>query len=223
MNAILLAAGRGERLRPLTDTTPKPLLDIGGTTLIEHQLGKLVQAGISEVVINLRHLGNQIQSKLGDGRAYDLRIEYSVESQRLETGGGIKNALSILGDEPFLVVSADTYTDYDYSLLISGLPDLSLGLLLMTDNPVHHLAGDFAIDTDDVLQFEGQKYTYTGISVLSPELVRNVPEQSFTLRKVFDQAISDRRLHGTLHDGYWCDVGTSERLQALRQKMSGTA
>lgn len=223
MKAFLLAAGRGERLRPLTDSTPKPLLDIGGTTLIEHQLEKLVQVGISEVVINLRHLGNQIQSKLGDGRAYGIRIEYSVETQKLETGGGIKNALSKLGDEPFLVVSADTYTDHDYSLLISGLPDLSLGLLLMTGNPVHHLEGDFAIDTNGVLRFEGEKYTYTGIAVLSPELVRNVPEQSFTLRKVFDQAISDRRLHGILHTGYWCDVGTIERLQALRQKMGGAA
>ncbi len=223
MKAILLAAGRGERLRPLTDTTPKPLLDIGGTTLIEHQLGKLVQAGISEVVINLRHLGNLIQSKLGDGRAYGIKIVYSVETQRLETGGGIKNALSKLGDEPFLVVSADTYTDYDYSLLISGLPDLSLGLLLMTDNPVHHLEGDFAIDADGVLQLEGEKYTYTGIGVLTPALVRNLPEHSFKLRKVLDQAISDHRLHGILHTGYWCDVGTVERLQALRQKMSGAA
>ena len=160
MKAMVLAAGRGERLRPLTRTLPKPLLQVAGKTLIEHQLDRLKAAGISEVVINLHHLGEQIEALLGDGGEMGLAITYSVEEELLETGGGIKQALPLLGDEPFLVVSADTYHDIDYAGIPSALDSGMLGLLVMTANPAHHPGGDFSIDKAGVLRHDGKKLTY---------------------------------------------------------------
>lgn len=216
MKAMLLAAGLGKRLRPLTQTTPKPLLRVGSKRLIEYQIENLVAAGITEIVINLHHLADQIESFLGDGRALGVQIEYSREPDLLETGGGIKQALAQLGDDPFIVVSADTYIEFDFSRLPSVLPSGCLGCLLMTNNPAHHPVGDFAIAADGVLQAAGECLTYTGTAVLAPDLVSGEPDGAFALRKVFDEAIAAGRLRGMKHDDYWCDVGTLERLEAVR-------
>lgn len=218
MKAMLLAAGRGERLRPLTDVTPKPMLELAGTTLIEHQLTRLQAAGITEVVINLHHLGQKIIDRLGNGANLGLSIEYSHEQELLETGGGILQALSLLGEAPFIVVSADTFHDIDYRALPQALDNDLLGLLVMVENPRHHAAGDFAIDPHGRLSHEGARLTYSGTAVLAPDLVRETGERVFKLRRVFDPAISAGRLQGVRHEGYWYDVGTPERYDELRRR-----
>jgi MurNAc alpha-1-phosphate uridylyltransferase len=215
MKAMVLAAGRGERLRPLTETLPKPLLEVAGKSLIEHQLDRLKAAGIREVVINLHHLGEQIEALLGDGREQGLAITYSVEDELLETGGGIRKALPLLGNEPFLVVSADTYHDIDYSEITSMLDSGMLGLLVMTANPAHHPEGDFSIDQKGVLHHDGKRLTYSGFGVLSPALFAGVTETAFKLRQVFDAAIDAGKMQGFRHDGFWCDVGTMDRYEQL--------
>ncbi len=219
MKAMLLAAGLGKRLRPITNTTPKPMLEVAGKPLIEHHLVRLAKAGIQEVVINVHHLGEQIQEKLGDGARLGLKIRYSVETQLLETGGGIKKALPMLGDSPFLVASADTYLDFDLGRLPNKLPSGMLGLLVMTDNPAHHPKGDYASGDNSVLQIDGDLLTYTGTGILHPDLVRDVPESVFMLRQVFDSAVRAGKFLGVEHDGYWCDVGTESRLKQLREKL----
>ena len=219
MKAMLLAAGLGKRLRPITNTTPKPMLEVAGKPLIEHHLARFLDAGVEEVVINVHHLGEQIQEKLGNGARLGLKIRYSVETQLLETGGGIKKALPMLGDSPFLVASADTYLDFDLGRLPNQLPSGMLGLLVMTDNPVHHQEGDYAHDDNSMLQIDGDLLTYTGTGILHPDLVRDVPETVFTLRQVFDVAVRDGKFLGIEHDGYWCDVGTESRLKQLREKL----
>ncbi|MBT4163158.1 MAG: nucleotidyltransferase family protein [Gammaproteobacteria bacterium] len=220
MRAMLLAAGLGKRLRPLTNSLPKPLLVAGGRTLIEHQLVRLAAAGITEIVVNLHHLADQISEKLGDGAAYGVAIEYSQEPVLLETGGGFKEALSILGEDPVAVVSADTYIDFDFASLPESLPEGCLGCLVMTENPLHHPEGDFSMAKDGVLGTESDTCTYTGVGVLSPEIVRHVEDDIFKLRRVFDEAIASGRLIGIQHDGYWCDVGTEERYLDLQKHLS---
>lgn len=219
MKAMLLAAGLGKRLRPITDTTPKPLIEVGGKSLIEHQLARLREAGIQDVVINLHHLGGQIQSRLGDGAQLGVNISYSIEPDLLETGGGVKKALPMLGEAPFLVTSADTYLDFDLDLLPTELPAGMLGLLVMTNNPEHHPKGDYALGENSLLQLDGDKLTFTGTAILHPDLVRDVPESVFMLRQVFDEAVGAGRFLGIKHDGYWCDVGTEKRLNGLRNKL----
>lgn len=219
MKAMLLAAGLGNRLRPLTDSVPKPLLEAGGKSLIEHQILRLKAAGVTNVVINVHHLAGKIMDCLGDGGQFGVKIEYSIEAQLLETGGGIKNALSLLGSEPFLVVSADTYLDFDYSDLVKPILADELGVLLMTQNPEHHPQGDFAIDGSGILRSDGDCKTYTGVSVLSPKLVEHISDDRFPLRQVFDPAVAAGQLRGVLHTGYWCDVGTPDRLDQLREKL----
>lgn len=218
--AMLLAAGFGKRLRPLTDVTPKPLLVAGERTLIEHHLQRLAEAGIRDVVINLHHLGEKIRAHLGDGDGLGMNIVYSPESSLLETGGGIKRALPMLGDDPVVIVSSDTYIDLDFSRLPATLPDGCLGCLVMVSNPPHHPTGDFSLRSDGVLGEDGERLTYTGISVLSPELVRYEADEAFMLRQVFDPAIRAGKLRGIHHDGYWCDVGTAERLDGLREYLA---
>ncbi len=220
MKAMVLAAGLGKRLRPLTLETPKPLISVGGRPLVEYQLEKLCQAGVEEVVVNLHHLGEQIEKTLGDGSRLGLNIQYSRETELLETGGGILRALPLLGDEPFLCISGDTYSEFDLSLLPENLPEDSLGLMVMTDNPPHHPSGDFQITDDGVLKLassdDSQTFTYTGVAIFSPELVQGESEDSFPLRQVFDKAIAAGRMHGICFTGYWCDVGTMDRLEELR-------
>ena len=221
---MILAAGLGKRLRPLTDEIPKPLLRAGGQSLIEHQLHHVYSAGITDVVINTHHLAEQFEPKLGDGSRYGLRIQYSHERERLETGGGIKRALHLLGSEPFLVVSADTFIEFDFRKLLEPLPDKINGRLLMTTNPPHHPKGDFALDDTGMLRLaaddtSGDKLTYTGIGIMSAGLINRCAETTFTLRHVFDEAVAAGAMQGLYHDGYWCDVGTEQRLQQLRLKL----
>ena len=216
---MLLAAGKGIRMKPLTDTLPKPLLPINGTTLIEMHLEALATLGFREFVINLHHLGELIEEKLGDGSDRGISIQYSREAELLETGGGIKNALGLLGDETFGVVSADTYIEMNYGLFRQPLKQGSMGRLVMAENPAHHPEGDFSLDDSGILDLAGDKLTYTGLAILSPELVKDVPEDVFMLRKVFDIAVANGQLEGLVHDGFWCDVGTVERYRSLIREL----
>ena len=218
MKAMLLAAGLGVRLRPLTNRLPKPLLRAGKATLIEHQLNRLKAAGVHEVVINLHYLGHLIEEQIGDGSDWGLNIQYSREPKLLETGGGIKAALEFLGDEPFAVISSDTYIEMDYNNLSTTLPENSLGCLVMVPNPIHHPEGDFGLQEGNLCH-EGAKMTYSGIGVLSPQLLQNVESEVFTLRRVFGAAIDAQRLNGLAFHGYWCDVGTVERYEGLKKHL----
>ena len=219
MKAMLLAAGLGKRLKPITDNLPKPLIEVAGRTLIEHHIARLKAAGFEDIVVNLHHLGDQIKARLGDGSSSGVNIRYSVETELLETGGGVKKALPMLGDSPFLVISADTYLEFDLSRLRKDLPDGMLGLLLMTNNPPHHLKGDYALGDNGMLRPEGKLLTYTGTGILHPDLVRDVSWPMFTLKAVFDEAIRHKKILGLKHKGYWCDVGTESRLTEVREKL----
>lgn len=220
MKAMLLAAGLGQRLRPLTETTPKPLLEVDGTTLIERHLVRLAAAGIRDVIINVHHLAEQVVERLGDGSRYGVSVVYSREKELLETGGGIKRALPMLGDSPFIVISADVFIDYPLEQLPSEMVADSLAHLVMVGNPPHHPDGDFAIETSGRLSHQGDCRTWASVMVMRPELVRDVTADSFKLRLVFDDAVSRGQLTGELYTGYWCDVGTMERYQDLLAHVS---
>ena len=226
MKAMVLAAGLGTRLRPLTLRVPKPLLEAGGRPLIEYQLDKLAAAGVTEVIINLHHLGDRIESALGNGARFGLRITYSKEPEPLETGGGIVRALPLLGTAPFVCISGDTWSRFDLRQLPASLPPGCPGLMVMADNPTHHPGGDFLLAEDGSLHLkdsgaQGRALTYMGTGVFSPELVREAPPQPFALRRVFDRAIAAGNMYGLHYDGYWCDVGTIERLEELRRYLNG--
>lgn len=218
MKAMILAAGRGERMRPLTDHTPKPLLQVGGRRLIEYHIQNLVSAGIKELVINHAHLGDQIERFLGDGSRYGAIIQYSGEEQALETGGGIFNALPRLGDAPFVVVNGDVWTDYSFD----NLPSVVNGLahLVLVDNPEHHPQGDFCLQNGLVLNDAEPRLTFSGISVLSPRLFNSCSQGAFPLAPLLRQAMQTGGVTGEHYEGEWCDVGTPERLTCLDQKLS---
>ncbi len=218
MKAMVLAAGFGRRLRPLTDHTPKPLLQAGEKTLIEYQLDRIAACGINEVIINLHHLGEQIRRHI-DSLQLPLDITFSDEEVALETGGGIRRALPLLGDDPFLVVSADTYMEGDLGALLDPLPAQCDGRLLMTANPAHHPTGDFAVGEDGWLVADGECLTYSGIGLLSPALIAGETDGVFPLRRVFDRSIEQGRLLGEVHRGFWWDVGTEERLATLKARL----
>ena len=214
MKAMILAAGRGERMRPLTDETPKPLLRIGGQTLIERHVNALAAAGIRELVINHAHLGEQLVQALGDGAACGVDIQWSAEpAGALETGGGIFNALPLLGDAPFVVVNADIWTDFPFS----ELPDEPDGLahLVLVDNPAHHPEGDFVLSSDRVSQGGGARLTFSGIGVYRPELFSGCSAGAFPLAPLLRQAMDDGRVSGACYHGVWFDIGTPERLQEV--------
>lgn len=216
MKAMVLAAGRGERLRPLTDTLPKPLAPVAGKPLVGYHLEALAKAGVREVVINLSWLGDRIKSALGDGRDYGVRIHYSEEGPvPLETGGGIFNALPLLGAEPFVVVNGDVWTDIDFDRLM--LDDAADACLVLVRNPAHNVRGDFALDGDTVLERDVslQSYTYAGVGVYRPEFFAGCSPGKFPLLPLLKRAIAARRLRGWLHQGDWCDVGSIERLKEL--------
>jgi MurNAc alpha-1-phosphate uridylyltransferase len=219
MKAMLLAAGRGERMRPLTDHTPKPLLVAGGKPLIVWHLEALARAGVRDVIINLSWLGPQISQALGDGRNFGLRIQYSEEgSPPLETGGGIFQALPLLGPGPFLVVNGDTFTDIDVSALrLSAAADARL---VLVPNPPQHPRGDFALDGAAVLDRDPRPFTYSGIGVFSPALFAGCSAGRFALLPLFRRACAAGRLQGQRHDGLWRDIGTPERLAALDQELA---
>lgn len=220
MRAMILAAGRGERMRPLTDHTPKPLLAAGPEPLIGHHLHRLAQAGFTEVVINLAHMGEQIAAALGDGVRYGLRIRYSREPEgALETAGGIRQALPLLGAEPFLLINGDIYTDYPLAALRRPLPGLAH--LVLVPNPGHHPRGDFALGTDGRLALEGKRLTYAGIGVYSPRLFERLPEGRRPLAPLLLEAIAAGQVSGERFDGLWIDVGTPERLEQARIHAQG--
>jgi len=218
MRAMILAAGRGERLRPLTDHTPKPLLPVGGVPLIVWHIRHLAAAGITDLVINHAWHGDKIEAVLGDGAQFGVRIAYSSEGKALETAGGIATALPLLGDAPFLVVNGDVLTDVDFASLAkraAGL-DGALAHLVMVDNPVHHPAGDFGLLADGRLSAnpaDGMPLTFAGIGVYHPALFADTsPHQPAKLAPLLRAAMADGRVGGERHAGLWLDVGTAERL-----------
>jgi len=213
--AMVLAAGRGERLRPITDTLPKPLVAVAGKPLIVYHLEALARAGVRDVVINLSWLGEKIRAALGDGARHGVRITYSEEGPvPLETGGGIHRALPLLGPRPFLVVNADVWTDADFSRFLT-LDEGADARLLLAPNPPHHSRGDFGLEGGFVVERDSDRCTYTGIGMYRPELFAGCEPGKFPLLPLLRRAIAARRLHGELYRGEWLDIGSPDRLAWL--------
>ncbi|AWY41534.1 mannose-1-phosphate guanylyltransferase [Pseudomonas putida] len=212
MKAMILAAGKGERMRPLTLTTPKPLVRAGGVPLIEYHLRALAAAGFTEIVINHAWLGQQIEDYLGDGSRYGVSIQYSAEGEPLETGGGIFRALPLLGDEAFVVVNGDIWTDYDFSVLHQHI--VGLAHLVLAENPAHHPSGDFQLIDGQVRDGQpgNSNLTYSGIAVLHPQLFEGCSAGAFKLAPLLRTAMANGQVSGERLNGQWVDVGTHERL-----------
>jgi MurNAc alpha-1-phosphate uridylyltransferase len=211
---MLLAAGRGERMGALTATQPKPLLTIGDRALIEHHVARLAASGIDKLVINLSYRGADIRKRLGDGRRYGVSIAYSDEGEPpLETGGGIVQALPLLGREPFLLVNSDIYTDFDFRVLVEG-PHVPA--LVLVPNPSHNARGDFGLDAGGFLSASPPLSTYAGIAIFHPKSFLELPLGRRPLKPLLDAAIARRELRGFPYSGFWLDVGTPERLEEAR-------
>ena len=224
MKAMILAAGRGVRMRPLTDTTPKSLLAVGGKPLIVWQLEKLARAGFGEVVVNHAHLGDMIEAALGDGSRFGLAIHYSREGEALETAGGIAFALPLLGAEPFLVINADIYSDYDFSALAGLNLQDRLAHLVLVDNPPQHPRGDFALEAGRVRESGGRLLTFSGIGVYAPRLFGGIPASAkVALAPLLRKAMAADLVSGEHYHGRWHDIGTAERLVALDAELRGGA
>jgi N-acetyl-alpha-D-muramate 1-phosphate uridylyltransferase len=222
MKALVLAAGRGERMRPFTDTVPKPLLTVAGRPLIAYHLEALARAGVRDVVINLAWLGDRLRAALGDGARYGVRIRYSDEgTEALESGGGIFRALPLLGPGAFFVVNGDTWTDFDFRQLTLD-PDVdgdALARLVLVENPAHHPQGDFGLVGDVVVERATERLTYAGIGIYRPELFAGSQGGKFPLRPLLQRAIAAGSLRGELYRGEWWDVGSPERLHALDMRL----
>ncbi|SEA61158.1 N-acetylmuramate alpha-1-phosphate uridylyltransferase MurU [Nitrosospira multiformis] len=225
---MILAAGRGERMRPLTDTLPKPLLRVGGKALIEYHLQNLARAGFRDIVINHAHLGQMIEAALGNGERFGLRIHYSPEPVALETAGGIAQALPIIragfgkGRRPFLAVNADIYCSMDFSILLPVLhrlrdhPDSALAHLVLVDNPAHHPNGDFSLEAGRVAVTGKEMLTFSGIGIYQPQLFQDiVPGTVAKLAPLLKEAMAGEKVSGQRYAGSWVDVGTPERLRLL--------
>jgi MurNAc alpha-1-phosphate uridylyltransferase len=220
MKAMILAAGRGERMRPLTDHTPKPLLSVGGKPLIVWHLERLAAAGYSEIVINHAHLGTQIEAALGNGHYWGLSIHYSAEGTALETAGGIAKALPLLGKAPFLVVNGDIFTDVDFGRLQHRLAPDKLAHLVLVDNPPQHMQGDFSLQEDVLSLDEAHRLTFSGVAVYRPQLFAGIsPHQPSRLAPILQQQIGQGRISGEHHAGMWYDIGTPERLHMLDEQL----
>ncbi len=218
MKAMLLAAGRGERMRPLTDSLPKPLVPVAGRPLIAWHLAALAAAGYREVVVNTSWLAEALHSALGDGASFGARITWSDEGPvPLETGGGIFRAVPLLGPGPFLVVNADIWTDIDFARL--ELESDAHAHLVLVANPPHNVRGDFGLDGDRVVSRDTDRFTYSGVGVFRPEFFHDCSAGRFPLLPLLDRAIAARKLRGELHRGAWSDVGTAERLAALDARL----
>jgi MurNAc alpha-1-phosphate uridylyltransferase len=224
--ALILAAGRGERLRPLTDSLPKALLTAGGRALIEWQVERVARAGFTEIVVNHAHLGERIEQVLGNGERFGARIRYSPEAAALETAGGIVQALPLLEDVPFLVVSSDIYTDFDYSMLagqaedIARRPEQHMAHFVLVDNPPWHAAGDMGLAQGRVTR-SGPRLTYGNIAVFHPAAFRDIPRG--THLKLFPWAyrfVDQGRVTGERYTGAWDNVGTPEQLAALDRRLA---
>ncbi len=219
MKAMILAAGRGERMRPLTDKLPKPLLEVCGKPLIEHHIGALVAAGFTEIVINHAWLGEKIEQALGDGERFGCQILYSAEGEALETGGGIYRALPLIGTEPFLVVNGDVFVRYPYQQLTTDLQGLAH--LVMVPNPGHNPKGDFALQRGVVLSNGQPSYTFSGIGVYHPDLFKHCQAGRFSLVPLLIQAMAQNQVSGELYQGLWMDIGTPQRLAEINQLYCG--
>jgi len=220
MKAMILAAGRGERMRPLTDRTPKPLLEVAGKSLVEYHIEALRDAGFRELVINHAWLGEQIVQRLGDGARFGVEILYSPEPEgALETGGGIHNALPLLGNEAFLVVNSDIWTDYPYASL--NHPPEQLVHLVLIDNPPQHKQGDFSLDNGRVSDGGEAALTFSGIGLYRPELFSGHAPGAFPLAPLLREAMRAGQVTGEYYAGGWTDVGTPQRLAALDDHLRG--
>lgn len=215
---MILAAGLGERMRPLTDTTPKPLLKVGGIPLIVWHLERLAHNDFTDIVINIAHLGYQIPQALGDGSEWGVNIAYSDEQEEggLETAGGIVKALPLLGEETFLVLNGDIWTDYDFQCH-RKLADGILAHLILVPNPEHNPEGDFALDGQRVV--DAKQYTFAGIGYYSPRLFENVPYGKSALPPLLRAAMKEGKVTGELHEGEWVDIGTPQRLEFLNAQL----
>lgn len=213
MHAVILAAGCGERMHPLTDHTPKPLLEVGGKPLIVYHVERLVAAGHCDIVVNHAHLGYRIEAALGDGSSWGARIRYSPEGKALETRRGIYNALPLLAPGPFLVVNGDIWTDMDFGPL--QLEDGLLAHLVLVDNPLHNPEGDFALDRGRLSAHGSPRHTYSGVGLYHPDLFRDCSPGAFPLAPLLRAAMGHALISGWHYRGRWLDIGTPERLQTL--------
>ncbi|HCU67470.1 MAG TPA: mannose-1-phosphate guanylyltransferase [Rheinheimera sp.] len=223
MRAMILAAGRGERMRPLTDHVPKPLLQVAGKPLIVHHIEALASAGIRQIVINHAWLGALIEQQLGDGSQFGVQLQYSAEGETgLETAGGIKKALPLLGTEPFLVVNGDVLTDFPFSRLNRQLPVQHTAHLVLVPNPPQHPQGDFALDNSTALVLpQGEpQWTFSGIALYRPEFFTSVPDGKQKLAPFLRQAMTQGQVSGELYTGFWADIGTPERLAQAEQQLA---
>jgi N-acetyl-alpha-D-muramate 1-phosphate uridylyltransferase len=218
MRAMILAAGKGTRLAPLTHSTPKPLLPLAGKPLIEWQIEALTQAGVNEIVINLHHLGNQIRDHLGNGERFGVHIQYSPEPELLETGGGIVNALPLLQHEPFWLLNGDIWTDFDFTQLPTAPRPPNQAHLVLTPTPSSRETGDFEIAGGQITQ-RGNSYVYCGIAVLTPKLFEGVDVAHFSLRELYFALIAQNRISAQIHAGVWHDIGTLEEYRSLQQTL----
>jgi N-acetyl-alpha-D-muramate 1-phosphate uridylyltransferase len=223
---MLLAAGRGERMRPLTDHTPKPLLEAGGKPLIVWHIERLARAGLTELVINHAHLGEQIVRDLGDGKNFGVSIQYTAERIALETAGGIANALHLLGEAPFAVINADIYCDYDFTQLPLRAEALSkngdLAHLVLVSNPEQHPKGDFGLHGGRVTD-DSPRLTFSGIGIYSPALFQHIPRGTIApLAPLLRTQIAAGKVSGEHYTGHWVDVGTPQRLQQLDNALRAT-
>jgi len=218
MRAMILAAGRGERMRPLTDTLPKPLLEVRGKALIVWHLERLAKLGFKEIIINLAHLGHKIQKALGDGSRWNLKIIYSDESNEsaLESAGGIKKALKLLGDETFLVLNGDVFCEYDFDINFNL--GTKLAHLILVENPEHNLKGDFGLKDALVLNDDTLKYTFSGIGYYSSKLFADLSYGKSALAPLLREAITNKNVSGALYKKAWHDIGTPQRLENINRK-----
>ena len=224
MRAMILAAGLGKRMRPLTENTPKPLLKVDGRPLVEHLIGRLIAGGVTGVVINYHHLGEMIKNFLGDGSRFGIEILYSEEPDLLETGGGIINSLPKLKDESFIVVNADVWTDFDFNHLESINGDQHLAHLVLVENTKDNPNGDFYINQSglihDAAGYESKRLTFSGISVLHRNLFKGYKTQPMSLVPLLKLAMGKNLVTGQVHDGVWIDVGTPQRLEEVNSLSS---
>jgi N-acetyl-alpha-D-muramate 1-phosphate uridylyltransferase len=213
MRAMILAAGRGKRMQPLSDHTPKPLLEVRGEPLIVRHIKALARAGIQEIIINLHYLGEKIEAALGNGSQWRVQLQYSPEDPVLETGGGIAKALPLLGSQPFIVVSSDIFTDFPFENLPKK-PD-ALAHLVMVDNPAHHVRGDYGLVQTQIVFTEGPRLNFGGIGVYRPELFGGCPAGAFPLAFLFEKAILAGQATGEHYKGLWHNIGTPAQIQEL--------
>jgi len=223
LTAMVLAAGRGERMRPLTDFTPKPLLEVGGESLIVRHITKLAATGFKRIIVNHAYFGEQIEAALGDGARWGVTIAFSAEIEALETAGGIANALGLIGVDAFAVVNSDVYSDYDYDKLSVATSILSrssnqIAHLVLVDNPAHHPHGDFGLDSGTVVTMAADKLTFSGIAAYRREMFESIsPGEKKPLAPLIQEQIRTRRVSGEHYTGRWADIGTPERLASLNE------